>query len=81
MGWPPNDIRVVANTEFLNGNPAAKSLLERIKIPLGDISRQNAQMFDGKKDQEEIRRQAREWIEANREQVDRWLNEVIQSTH
>ena len=81
MGWPPNDIRVVANTAFLNENPAAKSLLERIKIPLGDISRQNSQMFEGEKGQEDIRRQAREWIDANRKQIDRWLSEVIQSTH
>jgi len=56
-------------------------LLERIKIPLADISKQNAQMFEGKNDQKEIRRQASEWIEANREQVDRWLSEVNQTTH
>ncbi len=74
LGWPANDIRPVANTAFLEENPAVRALLERASIPIRDIYAQNAQMQqEGKDSTEDIQRQAREWIEANRSRVDRWL--------
>jgi len=79
MGWPPNDIRVVANRKFLERNPAAGRLLEKIEIPLGDISKQNARMFDGENTPDDIRDQASQWIKANHARVDRWLSEAIQA--
>jgi glycine betaine/proline transport system substrate-binding protein len=77
MGWPPNDIRVVANKDFLEKNPQAKRLFERIEIPLQDISSQNARMFERESSQEDIRRHAREWIEAHQNEVDSWLREAV----
>lgn len=76
MGWPANDIRVVANNEFLAQNPAAERLFELVEIPLEDIAAQNSKMFEGEDTEEDIRRHAEEWIEANRDQVDQWLEEA-----
>lgn len=76
MGWPANDIRAVANTEFLEENPAARKLFEVMRIPLEDIAAQNAKMFEGEDSEEDLKRHAEEWIEANREQFDAWLEEA-----
>jgi ABC-type amino acid transport substrate-binding protein len=73
MGFPPSDIRVVANTAFLGQNPAVKRLAEVVKIPLEDIDAQNARMIDGEDDDDDIRRHARDWIHKNRGKVDQWL--------
>ncbi|MCV0396473.1 MAG: glycine betaine/L-proline ABC transporter substrate-binding protein ProX [Rhizobiaceae bacterium] len=70
LGFPANDIVPVANTEFLNENPAARALLEEVSIPLDAIFAQNAAMNDGDDD---IEAQASKWIEDNRDMVDGWL--------
>jgi len=74
MGFPPNDIRAIANTAFLERHPDIRQLLEVVEIPLTDISRQNAKMIDGEDTYDDIQRHAREWISFNRGQVDRWVN-------
>ncbi len=73
VGWPPNDIRVVANTAFLAENPSIRRLLELVVIPLGDISAQNALMVADEGDPEDIRRHARQWVEANAALVEGWV--------
>lgn len=73
MGMPANDIRPVANSEFLNDNPAARALLEAVQIPVQDIFAQNAKMNEGEDDPEDLERHAAEWIEKNRDKVDGWL--------
>jgi ABC-type proline/glycine betaine transport system substrate-binding protein/ABC-type amino acid transport substrate-binding protein len=73
VGWPPNDIRVVANSEFLKNNPAVRRLLESVVIPLADIDAQNARMVSGKGAAEDIRRHALQWIEVNQAKVRKWL--------
>lgn len=74
MGMPGNDIRPVANSDFLKNNPSAKALLEAVKLPLDDIYAQNADMqedgFDAKDD---IPTQAEEWIGNHGDKVDQWL--------
>ncbi|MEM7535167.1 MAG: glycine betaine/L-proline ABC transporter substrate-binding protein ProX [Chloroflexota bacterium] len=77
LGWPPNDIQVVANVEFLEANPAAKSLFEQAQFELADIFIQNAKMYDGEDSDDDIERHAEEWIEANRELVDEWVANAI----
>jgi len=76
MGFPPNNIRVVANKQFLENYPDVRRLLELVKIPLKDISRQNAKMLDGEDAYEDIRRHAQEWTQSNRDKIDRWLEEA-----
>ena len=73
MGFPPNDIRVVANKQFLEKYPDVRRLLESVEISLEDISRQNAKMLDGEDDYADIERHAQEWIQSNRNKIDRWL--------
>ena len=72
-GWPPNDIRVVANSDFLEANPAVRRLLEQVVIPLEDISAQNAVMVADEGDPADIRRHAEQWIAANQTMVTRWI--------
>jgi glycine betaine/proline transport system substrate-binding protein len=70
LGFPANDIVPVANTAFLDENPAVRALLEAAEIPLADIFAQNAAMNGGNDD---IEAQAREWIANNRALVDGWM--------
>ena len=72
-GWPPNDIRVVANSHFLDANPSVRTLLEQVAIPLEDISAQNIRMVQVGGDPQDIQRHAEEWIEANLATVTRWI--------
>jgi len=76
MGFPPNDIRAVVNTKFLEANPAARRLLEVVEIPLDDFSSQNARKFEGGESKDEdIIRHAKEWIDANRVKFDGWIED------
>ena len=76
MGWPANDIRPVANDQFLEDNPAVRKLLEAVSIPLDDIFAQNALMFEGEDSEADLERHAEEWIATHRDQVDQWLEEA-----
>jgi len=76
LGFEISDIRVVANIEFLENNPAAKKLFELAAIPLADIANQNGRMHAGENSGEDIHRHAEEWIAANRDLVEEWLSEA-----
>ncbi|MDF1587384.1 glycine betaine/L-proline ABC transporter substrate-binding protein ProX [Marinimicrococcus flavescens] len=76
MGWPANDIRPVANSEFLEANPAVRKLLEVMSLPIGAIYEQNARMNAGEDSENEILGHADAWIEANKDQVEMWLDEA-----
>lgn len=76
LGFEISDVRVVANNEFLENNPAAEKLFEVATIPLVDISSQNARMHTGEDSTDDIHRHAEEWIRANRDIVDQWLLEA-----
>ena len=73
LGFPANDIRPVANADFIAENPAVRALLENASIDLQAIFDQNALMHDGEDSADDIARHAAEYIEANRDQVDEWL--------
>lgn len=73
MGIPANDIRPVANVEFLEDNPAVRAVLETAGISLADIFAQNALMFEGEDREDDILRHADEWIEENRDSFDTWI--------
>jgi glycine betaine/proline transport system substrate-binding protein len=73
MGFVGNDIRAVANTEFLENNPAAHTLLEQVEIPLEDIAAENTLLLEGEDSAEDIERHAAEWIEENSDLVEGWL--------
>ena len=73
MGFVGNDIRAVGNADFLENNPAARTLLEQVEIPLEDIAAENQLLIDGEDGAEDIERHAAEWIEENSDLVDGWL--------
>lgn len=77
MGWPANDIEVVANDAFLDANPAAAHLLAEVSIPLADIFAQNGRMYQGEAKPDDIERHADEWIAAHQELVDGWISEAL----
>jgi glycine betaine/proline transport system substrate-binding protein len=74
IGWAADDILVSANADFLAANPAAATLLEQIVLPLNDIAAQNLLLNEGESSDADIARHAAEWIEANRDLVDAWLD-------
>ena len=76
MGFPANDIQVVANKEFLEKNPAAKRLFEVMSIPLDDIARQNNRMFAGENTEKDVERHVTEWIAVNKDTWEGWLAEA-----
>lgn len=80
LGFPANDIRPVANSQFLEENPAAAKLLETVSIPIEAIFEQNARMNAGEGDSEDIARHASEWIDQNQELVDGWLTTAREAT-
>ncbi len=79
LGWQANDIRPVANDDFLSENPAVRAVLEEARIPLDDIFAQNAKMNEGEDSQEDIERHATEWIQNNQDLVDGWLEAARQA--
>jgi glycine betaine/proline transport system substrate-binding protein len=79
MGWDANDIRPVANKQFLSDNPSVQALLENMSIPLGDIFAQNAKMNGGEDKPADIERHAGEWIKANQEKFDGWIKAAMDS--
>jgi glycine betaine/proline transport system substrate-binding protein len=76
IGYPPNDIRVVANTVFLHEHPQAEQLFKLVTIPLADINEQNRKWFEGENSLTDIREHAEDWIAENRDEVDSWLEEA-----
>lgn len=76
LGFVINDIRIVANKDFVNENPAAKRLFEVFRMSVEDISDQNAKMKDGENSMKDIERHVDEWIAANPETWENWLEEA-----
>ena len=79
LGFVINDIRVVANKEFVDENPAAKKLFEVFSMSVADISAQNALMRDGEDSMQDIDRHADAWIEAHPDQWAEWLEAARQA--
>jgi glycine betaine/proline transport system substrate-binding protein len=76
MGFPGNDLAIIANQEWLDENPALAELFDSVEIPLLDIASQNARLLEGEDSEEEIIGHAEEWIAENQERVDEWLQEA-----
>ena len=74
LGFVAADIQIVANSEFLAKNPAAKEFFKLFTLPLIDINEQNTKMQEGEKSQKDIDRHVKEWIEKNQATWDSWLD-------
>lgn len=75
-GFEINSERVVANKEFAMNNPAAAKLFEVAKLPINDVSAQNGLIANGEDSQAQIEAHADNWIEANRDTFDSWLEQA-----
>ena len=69
IGWVGADIRVTANTAFLEANPAARALFEAVELRIFDVSLANVQLEHGAHPDD----LAAQWIADNRNRVDTWL--------
>ncbi len=76
MGFPGNDIDVVANNKFLEENPAAAKMFEIMSIPFADIAAQNAMMYEGANTQKDIEQQTTEWISKHQDMWNGWLEQA-----
>ncbi len=73
LGFAVNELRVLANKDFLDANPAAAKLFELAKIDINDVSAQNNQMQRGEDSLEAIESHVEAWIEKNRDAFNGWI--------
>lgn len=68
-------VHIMANKEFVNGNPAAAKLFEVMSVPVGDVSAQMRAMKErGESDMDSVQQDVTAWIGANRATYDGWLD-------
>ncbi len=79
LGFSVDQVKVLANKEFIDNNPAAKRFFELVSIPIEDINQQQKLVYDGEKDSEYIRRHAEEWVQENQQQFDSWVEEAAET--
>lgn len=79
IGFSVNQIRVMANREFIEANPAAAKFFEMAKIPIADVNAQNLLMNEGEDSDADILRHAQEWVEANRAEFDSWIQAALEA--
>ncbi len=72
-GFEVNAIRVLANKEFAEANPAAAKFFELAEIPIGDVNAAILRQKNGEDKIDQIRQHAEEWVEANKDQFDQWI--------
>lgn len=73
MGFVTADIQVAANSAFVQDNPAAAELFRHVRVPLDWISAVDSRITEEDLTDRDVRPIVREWIDANRDQVDEWL--------
>lgn len=73
-GFAVNLVRIIANKEFLDENPAARKFFELAKIPINDVSAENGQIRAGEKTDADIKRHASQWIAAHQQEFDSWID-------
>ncbi|MDX8502601.1 glycine betaine/L-proline ABC transporter substrate-binding protein ProX [Mesorhizobium sp. VK4C] len=76
VGFPVNDMKIIASTAWLKANPKGKKFFELVQIPIEDINAENVKLHDGNKSNEQIMKYADEWIAAHQAEWDRWIAEA-----
>jgi len=75
-GWSASDIQVVANSEFLSKNPAAKKLFDVMGLELSMVANQNNLMNQGEDSQVDTEKHVTDWIVENQSTWDSWLEQA-----
>lgn len=78
IGFPIDNVRILANKKFVEANPVAKRFFEQIEIPIEDVNIQQEKVKNGENKNVDIRHHAEEWIANHQELFDGWL-EVAKS--
>jgi len=76
LGFPPDNVRIVANRSWLEKNPAAKRFFQLVTIPLADVNRAILLEHNGQSSRSQIWQAANEWVKAHKAQFDRWVAEA-----
>lgn len=72
-GFRANTQHIVASQDFVNKYPFTEVLFNAMDLSSADISAQNLVMRDGQDSDRDIARHTDQWIKANREIFDGWL--------
>lgn len=75
-GFGVDTIVFLVNKKFLAQNPAARRLFELVTIPIEDVNAVILRQYKGENSEEQIMQQAREWVDAHKEQFDAWVKEA-----
>lgn len=75
-GFEVNSLRIAANQDWADENPAAARLFELMSMSVNDVSAQNMLIREGEDSEAEIESHADAWISANQDQFDAWLEEA-----
>jgi len=78
LGFVVDQMRIAANREFVEANPAAAKLFEMVAIPIDDINAQNMLIQEGENTPEDIERHVDEWIANNQELFDSWVEQAME---
>ncbi|MEN8140817.1 MAG: glycine betaine/L-proline ABC transporter substrate-binding protein ProX [Thermodesulfobacteriota bacterium] len=78
-GFQVNSMRIVANKEFAEANPAAAALFAVMELPIVDVSAQNMMMRQGHNQAADIEAHANGWLKAHQELMDKWLDKARQA--
>jgi len=73
-GFAVNDIDILANSAFLSDNPAAKAVLERVRIPIADVNQVYLKLLNDPNNGSLIQDGVDSWIAANQSEFDSWVN-------
>ncbi|AFZ50406.1 glycine betaine/L-proline ABC transporter substrate-binding protein ProX [Dactylococcopsis salina] len=74
LGFAVDQMRILANQQFVDEHAAAAKLFEVIQVSRPDISAQNQKMRNGEDSPEDIMSHAEAWVEENRDQFDQWVS-------
>lgn len=74
LGFAVDQMRILANQEFVDQHAAAAKLFEVVQVPRPDISVQNRKMRNGEDSPEDIMGHAEAWVEEHRDQFDQWVS-------
>lgn len=79
LGFVLERVRILANKEFVEANPAAKRSFALTKITLADVNAQQKLVHNGEDIPEDIRRHAQEWVQKNQQQFDSWVSDAAKA--
>ncbi len=79
IGWSWADIKITANKNFIAENPAAAQLFRNMVIPVQAAVEASERYNNGENSEDDVKAIAAEWIAANRQLVDYWVQDAARA--